>query len=90
MINRRIGDIPVRVETTAMLQNPTDFSQTELLCRFALLKIEARMLDHGDIVVDRKWTNELVAFNFISPRMQEYVWSKEIDSLVFVNNFMVR
>jgi len=90
MINRKIVDKHVRIEKTAMLQNPTDMSQTEFLFRLGMLKIEAKMTDWGDVTVDRKFTNELVAYEFISSDMETYVWDHEVDKLVFVHNYMVR
>jgi len=91
MINKQINDKNVRVETTAMLQNPTDFSQTELLFRFGMLKIEARMTDYGDVVVDPKFTNELVKYEFMDKDMEEFIWSRDnVDKIIFVHNFILR
>ncbi len=90
MVNRNIEGKNVRIEKTAMLQNPTDFSQTELLFRFGFLGIEAKMTDYGDVTVERQFTNELVQNEFISQQMEDYVWVHEVDKLVFVHNFMVR
>ncbi len=90
MINKRIEDKHVRVEKTAMLQNPTDKSQTEFLFFLSMLDIEAKMTDWGDVTVERQFTNELVVNDIISQRMEDFIWVQEVDKIVFVHNYMVR
>jgi len=90
MINKNIEGKHVRIEKTAMLQNPTDMNQTELLFRMGMLGIESKMTDWGDVTVERQFTNELVCNEFISQEMEDFVWKYEVDKLVFVHNFMVR
>ncbi len=79
MVNRNIEGKNVRVEKTAMLQNPTDMSQTELLFRLGMLGVEAKMTDWGDVTVERQLTKELVQNEFISQQMEEYVCVHEGD-----------
>ena len=90
MINREIGGNPVRIERTAMLQNPTKLSQAEFLLTLSKSGIACKMTEWGDILVDTRFTNELVDFNFIDKPMERYVWDKNVDHLIFVSNFTVR
>ena len=90
MINREIGGNTVRIERTAMLQNPTKLSQTKFLLMLSKSGIACKMTNWGDILVDRQFTNELVDFNFIDKQMEIYVWDKNVDHLIFVSNLAVR
>ena len=90
MINREIGGNTVRIERTAMLQNPTKLSQTKFLLMLSKSGIACKMTNWGDILVDRQFTNELVDFNFIDKQMEIYVWDKNVDHLIFVSNLSVR
>lgn len=90
MINREIGGNTVRIERTAMLQNPTKLSQTKFLLMLSKSGIACKMTNWGDILVDRQFTNELVDFNFIDKQMEIYVWDKNVDHLIFVSDFIVR